>query len=69
MKSTIPYFKGISSDMRTGRWGITCPKCRCIFEPKTTMLSTQELTCPNRKCGAEMIARYNDETVNIVEAA
>jgi peptide subunit release factor 1 (eRF1) len=52
---------GLSSDHRTNRWEITCPKCGNAFSPQTTRLSTQWMECPKRKCGAEMEADYNAE--------
>lgn len=58
---TKPRYLGQSSDLRTGRWKITCPVCGNEFEPQTTRLSWQNLQCPRKKCGAEMTAYYNEE--------
>lgn len=58
---TIARYIGTSRDQRTNRWSITCPSCGKVFEPETTMRSTQHLQCPAIKCRANMVAQYNDE--------
>lgn len=65
-KSTVPIYAGRSSDYRTNRWRIVCPSCGREFNPRTTMLSKQELTCPFPKCGAEMLADYNKDVVKLI---
>jgi len=60
-KTTTPRLLGPSSDHRTQRWEVECPACGKLFVPMTTRLATQELDCPKAKCGAGMLARYNDE--------
>lgn len=64
-KTTIPKCIGASNDGRTSRWRITCPDCGHLFEPQTTYLATQEVECPGKHCGAWMIARYNDDVVEL----
>ncbi len=65
--TTTPRVLGSSYDYRTNRWQVKCPKCEHSWEPQTTMMGTQGLTCP--KCSTELVARYNDEppVVKIVE--
>lgn len=63
--STVPVCEGLSSDGRTNRWRIVCPKCGATFRPATTMFSVQTLTCPKAKCGASMVAKYNDDVVHL----
>lgn len=46
---------GLSRDLRTNRWKITCKSCNKTFEPATTMLAKQVVECP--KC-------FNTETIN-----
>lgn len=52
-------FLGLSRDLRTNRWGVTCIKCGKQFSPETTMLSTQLITCPNLKCKEQEFVNYN----------
>lgn len=68
-KSTAIRWVGSSRDQRTNRWSVTCPACERVFEPETTMRSTQIVQCPAPKCKAEMVARYNDNppTVSVLE--
>ena len=54
---------GPSSDHRTNRWRITCPRCGHAFEPRTTMFASASLACEGRKCGAELLVDYNAGTV------
>ena len=56
---------GHSSDLRTNRWRITCPRCAKAFEPQTTMFATQVLTCPARQCNASIFVDYNAQAVSI----
>jgi hypothetical protein len=67
-QSTTPRRLGWSHDYRTNRWSVECPACGKTFEPQTTMLAHQHLTCPARKCGVELSADYNAEppTVTVV---
>lgn len=58
---TIPRVIGLSSDNRTQRWLITCPKCGNEFTPQTTLLAQQEMDCSKAKCGARLFADYNAE--------
>lgn len=44
---------------------VTCPACGFQFEPQTTMLAVQHLTCPARKCGVDLVANYNAGTVRV----
>jgi phage terminase large subunit GpA-like protein len=60
--SKLKYL-GESRDGRTNRWRIECPKCGNQFEPQTTRLAWQNLTCPGRKCNAEIYVNYNEESV------
>lgn len=65
-KTTVPIFAGRSSDHHTNRWRIVCPNCGKEFNPQTTFMSKQELTCPFPRCGAEMLADYNKDVVKLV---
>lgn len=65
MKNTTPIYNGPSSDGRTNKWKIQCPKCSYIFEPRTTRFSVQRLTCA--RCLSEMWADYNKEVVTLLE--
>jgi hypothetical protein len=56
---TTPKIIGVSRDLRTNRWRVTCPKCEKAFEPVTTMLSTQTFHCENARCRASLFADYN----------
>lgn len=60
-KSTTPRVLGLSTDGRTNRWQVSCPVCGKEFIPVTTRCSTQQLTCPNPRCRAELLANYNAE--------
>lgn len=66
-KTTKPIYRGHSSDWRTNRWSVICPACEKSFDPMTTMLRFQSLTCENKKCLKEMVADYNDEIVWLKE--
>lgn len=59
---------GASSDGRTNRWRLTCPRCGGQFEPPTTMFNRQGLDCPRRLCGAALLADYEAETVRVVRS-
>ena len=63
--TTVPKYLGASSDLRTGRWEVTCPKCGTVFKPNTTKFARQHLECPRMKCMAEMIADYNNDIVTL----
>lgn len=67
MSRTIPRLLGRSHDWRTNRWSVKCPKCGHEFEPMTTLFATQRLSCPKPKCGAEMVAHYNEDYVELVK--
>lgn len=58
---TTPRVLGFSSDNRTQKWRVVCPACGHEFTPPTTMLSTQTFDCARKRCGARLLARYNDE--------
>lgn len=49
---------GLSADGRTNRWTASCLKCKKVFNPPTTMLSSQQISCP--KCGEEEVIYYNE---------
>lgn len=66
-EATKPFLLGRSSDGRTNRWRVTCPRCGKSFEPTTTMFKSQSLVCPNGRCNALMIAHYDDDIVVIAE--
>ncbi len=51
---------GLSRDLRTNRWDVTCIKCGKQFSPETTMLATQLIMCPNPKCKEEELVNYNN---------
>lgn len=51
---------GLSRDLRTNVWNVTCLKCGKYFTPKTTILSTQLITCPNPKCNETEVVNYNN---------
>jgi rRNA maturation endonuclease Nob1 len=61
--TTKPQILGLSSDLRTNRWRITCPACGKTFEPQTTMFNQQSLQCPSGRCGKQMVADYGREVV------
>lgn len=65
MNQLLRYI-GPSSDRRTNRWSITCPRCGHVFEPRTTMFAKVTLACEARKCGAELFVDYNAGTVTLV---
>lgn len=52
--------RGLSNDMRTNVWRVTCLSCKHIHSPTTTMLSQQSIECP--KCGKIELVDYNNET-------
>jgi hypothetical protein len=54
---------GLSSDLRTNRWRVTCPVCDKAFEPQTTMYVAHAVECPVKKCRAPLIVNYDDQTV------
>ena len=66
MRSTKPRCLGPSSDHRTNAWEVECPKCGRKFKPYTTRFAHQGLDCPRSKCGAQMLADYNNEVVRLV---
>lgn len=68
-KITKPDFLGSSRDQRANVWMVTCPACGKQWKPLTTMLATQGLDCPARKCGARMVADYNAETVTLINTS
>lgn len=57
---------GPSSDGRTNRWRVTCPRCETTFEPETTMFRSQSLECPSGRCKAHLVAQYNDGLVVVI---
>jgi phage terminase large subunit GpA-like protein len=65
-KTTVPIYAGRSSDYRTNRWRVVCPNCGREFNPQTTLMSKQGLTCPFPKCAAEMHADYNNGVVKLI---
>lgn len=72
MTAALPTFKthvhfiGLSSDGRTNRWRITCPKCGKDTIPPTTMLPDQQFRCERgKKCNANIYVNYNDEIIRI----
>lgn len=64
---TVPVALGLSSDLRTNRWRVTCPACKKTFEPSTTMFRQQSLQCPHGRCGKHMVADYNEDKVWLVK--
>lgn len=52
------YLVGVSRDLRTNKWNITCISCSKSWEPPTTMLAKDVITCP--KCGMEEVVNYNN---------
>ena len=68
---THPVVIGLSRDQRTQRWRVVCPKCGHLFEPRTTMLSWQDISCPKPGCEARLMADYNAEppTVRLMSNA
>jgi phage terminase large subunit GpA-like protein len=67
-QTTHPTVLGLSSDYRTQRWRVVCPKCGHTFSPRTTMLSTQLIDCPKAKCGTVLFANYNAEPPTVTVA-
>ena len=59
-------YLGPSSDGRTNRWSIKCPKCGTIFYPTTTMLANRHEQCPRMSCLSEMLVNYNDRSVTLL---
>lgn len=53
----IKRYVGMSSDLRTNVWELTCTNCGKKFKPRTTMYSAQWVECP--KCGREAYVDYN----------
>lgn len=54
---------GSSYDLRTNKWRVKCKKCNNSFEPPTTMLRYQTITCESRRksCGQSEIIDWNTE--------
>jgi len=50
----------LSYDLRTNVWQVHCNKCGKWFSPPTTMLATQLVECPSKKCGNSEIINYNE---------
>ena len=48
---------GWSSDKKANLWRVMC-SCKKVFNPPTTMLSTQSVECP--KCGKREVVNYNE---------
>lgn len=44
-KVIVAKFLGLSSDLRTNTWEITCPHCGKVFIPQTTMRRSQSFSC------------------------
>jgi len=53
---------GNSRDGRTNLWEITCPRCDTKWQPPTTRLAEQWVSCPKKKCGYTAIVNYNKVT-------
>lgn len=49
---------GLSRDLATNRWSVTCKKCGGNCSPKTTMYRWQTVECTT--CGHEECLDYND---------
>lgn len=67
MKTGRLMWLGLSRDLRTNRWLVTCPVCAKDFEPLTTMFATDSLVCPSRKCQANIFVNYNELVVRAIE--
>lgn len=52
-------FRGLSHDQRTNSWEATCLKCGRSHHPPTTMLASQQITCPYKTCGSSEWVNYN----------
>lgn len=65
MASEYIRWIGHSSDYRTNRWQLTCPRCGHSFSPATTMFARQILHCERAKCNAEIYVDYNDQIVKL----
>jgi DNA-directed RNA polymerase subunit RPC12/RpoP len=50
---------GPSTDHRTNRWSLTCPKCQKVFVPTTTMMARRDESCP--KCDFRAVVNYNQD--------
>lgn len=50
-------FIGESEDYRTNKWRFKCKNCNKTFEPPTTILAIQAVTCP--KCDNTETINYN----------
>lgn len=60
-----PVCVGSSSDGRTNKWQVKCPKCNRMNNPVTTRFATQSFECD---CGTKFFADWNAETVKVTYA-
>ncbi len=50
---------GKSYDNRTNKWEFTCKICGKVFNPPTTIMAVQTISCPASKCNNYEIINYN----------